>query len=283
MKTGYDKFFINAKNNAPGGVKLNLPQENRSEATSKSINVEQLKKSIKMSQQEKQSKKRKFPVVQFSMFIACLGLMFFLVEKYEDIEKFIGKIEVGLNSASAETATAAPAKEAPSEHKEEAKDDEHKPVASMKLDESDYLFKMADRKKELDEREEELNKKSEEIAKQKVEIEEKLKQLEDYRAQITNMLKERIATDASKVDTLVQVYSNMKASQAAQIFENLDEDLVVEILGKMKKKSAADILNLVKAEKAKTLSEKYAGYRAPASNTNTNKEVENKTNETGGK
>lgn len=280
MKTGYDKFFINAKNNARGGVKLNLPQENRQEALSKSINVEKLKKSIRTSQQEKQSKKRKFPVVQFSMFIACLGLMFFLVEKYEDIEKFIGKIEVGLNSASAETAAAPVAAAAPAaEHKAEGEggaEGEHKPVASMKLDESDYLFKMADRKKELDEREEELNKKSEEIAKQKVEIEEKLKQLEDYRSQITNMLKERIATDASKVETLVQVYSNMKPSQAAQIFENLDEDLVVEILGKMKKKSAADILNLVKADKAKILSEKYAGYRAPASATNNtnNKEVE---------
>ena len=75
------------------------------------------------------------------------------------------------------------------------------------------------------------------------------------------MLQDRVSSDAAKVDTLVQVYSNMKPSQAAKVFETMDEDLVIEILSKMKKKNAADILNLVKSDKAQVLAEKYAGYR----------------------
>jgi flagellar motility protein MotE (MotC chaperone) len=63
------------------------------------------------------------------------------------------------------------------------------------------------------------------------------------------------------------MYSNMKAPQAAKVFETMDEDLAVEILGRMKKKNAADIMNLLKPEKAQILSEMFAGYkrRTPAS------------------
>ena len=78
------------------------------------------------------------------------------------------------------------------------------------------------------------------------------------------LLEDKIKADDSKVDTLVQMYTNMKPQQAAKVFETLDEDLVIEILSRMKKKSAADILNLVKADKAQVLSERYTGYRLPA-------------------
>ena len=123
-------------------------------------------------------------------------------------------------------------------------------------------------------REEELNKKAAEIAKQKLEIEDKLKHLEESREKIAGMLKERITTDSQKVDNLVQVYSNMKPNQAAKVFETMDEDLVIEILGRMKKKNAADILNLVKVEKAQKFSERYAGYRVPASANETTEPTE---------
>ena len=67
--------------------------------------------------------------------------------------------------------------------------------------------------------------------------------------------------DDKKVETLVQVYSNMKPQQAAKVFETMDEDLAVEIMGRMKKKNAAEIMNLIKPEKAQIFSEKYAGYK----------------------
>jgi len=78
------------------------------------------------------------------------------------------------------------------------------------------------------------------------------------------MLQDRVKTDATKIENLVQIYSNMKPNQAAKVFETMDEDLVIEILAKMKKKTAADVLNLMKAEKAQLFAERYAGYRMPA-------------------
>jgi flagellar motility protein MotE (MotC chaperone) len=54
----------------------------------------------------------------------------------------------------------------------------------------------------------------------------------------------------------------MKPQQAAKAFEEMDEDLAIEILGRMKKKNAAEVMNLVKPEKVKIFSEKYAGYKS---------------------
>jgi flagellar motility protein MotE (MotC chaperone) len=125
----------------------------------------------------------------------------------------------------------------------------------------DHFAKLNDRKKEIDLREEELNRLEAELQNQKKELEAKMKKLEETRGQISTTLEDRVKVDEQKVDTLVQMYSNMKPSNAAKIIETIDEDLAVEVLGKMKKKNAAEIMNLLKPEKAQVLSEKYAGYK----------------------
>ena len=60
---------------------------------------------------------------------------------------------------------------------------------------------------------------------------------------------------------LVDLYSNLQPKQAADVIGSINEDLAIEVLAKMKKKSAAEIMNLLPPEKARTLSEKYTGYR----------------------
>jgi flagellar motility protein MotE (MotC chaperone) len=234
MKTGYDQFFKKAKE------------------TSKVKNTLGSRK----FQKTNYKKKSKFPMMQLFAFALTSILGFFVFENSDKIEQQLKRIEIGFMTAQAEekphvdeTVTAA------------------KVVtqAEVKPDEADYLFKLADRKKQLDIREEELNKYAAEISKQKEEIEAKLKKLEETRQKISTALEDRIKTNDAKVETLVQMYSNMKSQQAAKVFETLDEDLVIEILSRMKKKVAADILNLIKPEKAQILAERYAGYRVPAS------------------
>ena len=79
--------------------------------------------------------------------------------------------------------------------------------------------------------------------------------------QIAQTLKDRVEVDQEKVTKLVDLYSNMKPKQAADVIGSINEDLAVEVLAKMKKKSAAEIMNLLSPEKARVLSEKYTGYR----------------------
>src|SRR5665213_1178364 len=96
---------------------------------------------------------------------------------------------------------------------------------------------------------------------QTVDLDKRLTQLEERRGQIAQTLKDRVEIDQEKVTKLVDLYSNMKPKQAADIIGSLNEELAVEVLAKMKKKNAAEVTNLLPAETARILSEKYTGYR----------------------
>ncbi len=128
-------------------------------------------------------------------------------------------------------------------------------------DDLDHLARLSERKKELDRREEDLNRLEVSYKKQEEEIGKRMDELERVRRNISSILEDRVKLDESKVENLMQTTSNMKPIQAAKILEAMDEDLAVEILGRMKKKNAAEIMNLIKADKGKTLFEKYAGYK----------------------
>lgn len=255
-RNGYDQFFKEAKKNA------------QAQAPVKSISAAKLRENMQQKKSKKSS--RKFPVMQFVLFVICgLGL-FLAIENFDKIESTLQKVEIGLGVAQAETSPAsatAPTESAPTvaAGAVSGSTTTSGTVRTEVEDDSDYIYKLSERKKVLDQREEELNKKAAEIEAQKAAIEKKLVELEEYRTKISTMLQDRIKSDDSKVETLVQVYTNMKPGQAAKIFETMDEDLVIDILSRMKKKSAAEILNLIKTEKAQAFAERYAGYRVPTS------------------
>lgn len=256
MKTGYDQHFKKVKRTVSSPA---LAPKNRRQ----------------VSQQA--GKKSTFPVMPLLSFIFIAGSGLVFLDSFDSIEQYLQKIEisVGVANAAEVKPTAAPAVASAEGEKVKGEaavstspDQQAVHVEGKKIDDADYMFKLADRKKELDKREEELNKMAAQIEKQKVEITAKLAQLEEVRLKISAKLEDRIKADDSKVEVLVQMYTNMKPVQAAKVFETLDEDLVIEILSRMKKKSAADILNLIKPEKAQVFAERYTGFRAPAGATN---------------
>lgn len=267
MKNGYDQFFKNARQIADQQSGAKYRKKSASSAQLK-LNLEsesveaELRRRMKMAPIRKRKKAQvPWKMIGFSFvgFVACI----FGFQNYEAVEDFIKRVEIQVYGSA--MAQSAPTASAP---KPVAKTEEKKVVTpAMTSVDVDHLKKLNDRKKELDAREEELSRLEAELQVQKVELDKRLKELEDMRSKISLMLEQRVKADDQKVDTLVQMYSNMKAPQAAKVFETMDEDLAIEILGRMKKKSAADIMNLLPAEKAQTLSEMFAGYkrRTPAS------------------
>lgn len=253
MKTGYDQHFKKVKRTAVSSPTPVFKKRRINSPTGE--------------------KKATFPVMPLLSFIFIAGSGLVFLDSFDSIEQYLQKIEisVGVANAAEEKPTATAAAEG-EKGKAEAvaasADQQSVHVEGKKIDDADYLFKLADRKKELDKREEELNKVAAQIEKQKAEITAKLAQLEEVRQKISAKLEDRIKADDGKVEVLVQMYTNMKPVQAAKVFESLDEDLVIEILSRMKKKSAADILNLIKPEKAQVFAERYTGFRAPAGESN---------------
>lgn len=275
MKNGYDQFFKNARKAADenGGVKFHKnPSAPRLHLDLASEDIEQqIRRRMKMTNPKKKKKRTSVPWKM--MGVAFVGLLLTLwgFQNHEAVENLVKRIEFQMTGeAVAENAPASvPSKEAAKavvrstasaviENPEAA---EKKENTNLSAEDLDHLTKLNDRKKELDAREEELGRQEVELQTQKTELNKRLKELDEMRGKISSMLEERVKVDDQKIDTLVQMYSNMKPPQAAKVFETMDEDLVVDILGRMKKKNAADIMNLLKPEKAQIISEKYAGYK----------------------
>lgn len=269
MKSGYDQFFKNARKAADPSQSQPVRFQKKSSAPKLNLDLsseeleEQIRRRMKMSA-PKRKKKSSIPWKLVATSFLGLMLTVWGFYSYEEVEHFVKRVEIEFGASASASEAAKPAAPAPEAVKSEAPKAEA-PV-TLTASDLDHLQKLNDRKKELDAREEELNRMESELVVQKEELDKRLKELESMRAKISGILEERVKVDSEKVDTLVQMYSNMKAPQAAKVFETMDEDLAVEILGRMKKKNAADIMNLLKPEKAQVLSEMFAGYkRAPAS------------------
>ncbi|MEZ0392296.1 MAG: MotE family protein [Pseudobdellovibrionaceae bacterium] len=260
MKNGYDQFFKKAQRIAADGQKQ-APVARKVQTQDAKILAQELRNRMRPKVQKKKKKPVSWKLAGLSLlglFIAAAGLV-----NIEEIEHFAKKFEISVfGSAHAEEAkpAAETAKKGKDEKKEEAP---ASPEVKKNFSEDDinHFTKLNERKRELDAREEELGRMEQELQAQKAELEKRLLELESTRKNISSVLEEKVQADDKKVDNLVQMYSSMKPQQAAKAFEEMDEGLAIEILGRMKKKSAAEIMNLVKSEKVKILSEKYAGYK----------------------
>ncbi|MCB0407058.1 MAG: hypothetical protein KDD34_02575 [Bdellovibrionales bacterium] len=280
MKSGgYDAFFKAAKKNA-GKSPVSSPSSVKVSGK-KSLNdysEDELRKIFKMDKRTTKTKLKSrkpnkvakptghFPVGGLILTIAMMGLTAGIFVFPDAIEQVISKIHFQIMTqagaeGSEKTATPEPPKE------EKSSPDAMKEQAAKKTndkqwseEDTSYFSKLNDRKRELDQRETELEELERELNKQKQEVESRIQYLEKVRREIAGVLKDRVEVDQEKVNKLVEFYSNMKPSQAAQIISNIDEDLAIGVLSKMKKKNAAEILNMIEPQKAKKLSERFAGY-----------------------
>jgi len=102
---------------------------------------------------------------------------------------------------------------------------------------------------------EELSRREQQLKSLEKEIDGKLAKLTEMESRLKRMLAEAKEVKDKKLRHLIDVYSNMKAQQAATVLETLDEDIAVKILAGMRGRQAGEILNFVKSDKAARLSE----------------------------
>lgn len=266
MRNGYDQFFRKARQQAAhGGAKApSRASFDMSKGPRFEVTAEQLEEHLRRKAGVKKAKRRKKSFPWSVTLMSAVGALLtgWAMLNAEEVEHVVKNLEISwIGSASAEEAPKKEAAPAKKEGDVQSAETPAKTAREPSATEIDHLSKLNDREKELDAREQELGRQESELVKMKEELESRLRELDGMRAKISEMLQDRVKADDQKVETLVQMYSNMKAPQAAKVFETMDEDLAVEILGRMKKKNAADIMNLLKPEKAQTFSEKYAGYK----------------------
>ena len=262
MKTGYDQFFRASKKQAleaeSPNKKIKLSRGGRGQGTV-------------LARAHSARPANRFPWLAILVIGSISGLLGWYHESPETFTALIGKLKTPSVSIFGQAiakdsdgkiippASVATEKTSATEVAGAQQDAEKK---KSWTDEEVALFRhLETRKKELDQKEEALKKLEEELQKQKDEVAMRLQQLEETRKKISGQLEGKVQADLERVEKLVAFYSNMKPQSAAKVFQDLDEDLVVELLQKMKQKNAADIMNLLPAEKAQKLTERFAGYR----------------------
>lgn len=269
-RNGYEKFFHEAKK-----VKqASTPEDVLREHLFRKADAQRQKKKTQLRKSQKPSRLFWGAMIFCGLSAATLGFL------NPDILEGVSELDIGVSVFGQAGAQEEAVKENKSPEKSaensqpaksatvksaEAKAKETLNISEWSAEELSVFNKLNDRKKELDQREAEIARLETELQRQRDEIEERLKKLEATRQQISDVLKGRVEQDQEQVKKLVDVYSNMKPTQASRIIESLNEDLAMEILDKMKKKNAAEILNTMNAAKARKLSELLTGYRQPAS------------------
>lgn len=221
-----------------------------------------------------EKKKKRPPYESMVLAIPLIAGALWVFLNPDKIDKFVDsldKIEFSATtSAEASSEAESPKKNTPSKEvkKENSADAkvEHGAEAKNEVKESvpqdtSYLSKLNERSQALDQREKELNELEEELQRQKVQVDQRVKELEEIRRQIASTLKEQVEVDQQRVAKLVELYTNMKPKQAADVIANLTDDLAISVLASMKKKNAAAIMDLLPSERARLLSEKLTGYK----------------------
>ncbi|WP_461209626.1 MotE family protein [Desulfocurvus sp. DL9XJH121] len=112
-------------------------------------------------------------------------------------------------------------------------------------------------------RQEELDRRERELDALEGKINKDMAELDKRRAQLERMLEEATAVRDKKDRHLVDVFSNMKAKQAAQVLQTMDERQAVKILSGMRGRQAGEILTFVDAQKAARLAEALTKLQVP--------------------
>jgi flagellar motility protein MotE (MotC chaperone) len=115
----------------------------------------------------------------------------------------------------------------------------------------------------LQSREEELRRKEQSLKELEKQIDEKLVRLQKLETNLTQLIAQAEEIKDKKLRHLIDVYSNMKAKQAATVIETLNEEIAVRILAGMRGRQAGEVLTNVKAEKAARLTERLTKMQVP--------------------
>lgn len=111
-------------------------------------------------------------------------------------------------------------------------------------------------------REQQLDKREADLKALEAEVDAKLKHLNELEAKVQTMLNEAGKVQDEKMLHLIDVYSNMKPKQAAQVLATMDEGIAVKILAGMSGRKAGEVLSSVPSDRAAKLSEALTRLQA---------------------
>jgi flagellar motility protein MotE (MotC chaperone) len=120
------------------------------------------------------------------------------------------------------------------------------------------LERLQDRRAELEARAKDLDMRENLLKAAEKRVEARINELKDLEARISNTMQQREDGDATRFKNVVTMYENMKAKEAAKIFDRLDLKILVEVATQISPRRMSDILAQMQPESAQQLTVELA-------------------------
>jgi flagellar motility protein MotE (MotC chaperone) len=126
------------------------------------------------------------------------------------------------------------------------------------------LERLQERRKELDSRARDLDMRESLLKAAEKRVEDKINELKATEGRVSAAMGQRESAEAQRFKGIVSMYENMKAKDAARIFDRLDIKILVEVSTAMNPRKMSEILSQMTPESAERLTVELAN-RASAS------------------
>jgi flagellar motility protein MotE (MotC chaperone) len=120
------------------------------------------------------------------------------------------------------------------------------------------LGRLQERRKELDDRSKELEMRESLLKATEKRLDAKLSELKDLEAKVKELMGTREKNEAERFKSIVSMYENMKAKDAARILERLDMRIQAEVTSEIKPAKMSEILAQMSPEAAERLTVELA-------------------------
>ncbi len=115
------------------------------------------------------------------------------------------------------------------------------------------LESLAERRAQLEQREKQLAMKTSLLEAAEKRVAKRIEELRAVEGRVKTLLGQYDEAQEVQISSLVKVYENMKAKDAARIFENLESDILIAVAGRMREVKIAAILASMSPAKAQAL------------------------------
>jgi flagellar motility protein MotE (MotC chaperone) len=120
------------------------------------------------------------------------------------------------------------------------------------------LERLAERRAELDARDREMEMRESLLKAAEKRLEARVAELKDLEARVKTALQTKEEGDAARFKNLITMYENMKAKDAAKIFDRLDSKVLIEVSSQLNPRRMSDILAQMSPEAAERLTVELA-------------------------
>jgi len=120
------------------------------------------------------------------------------------------------------------------------------------------LERLGERRQELDSRARELEMRENLLKATEKRLDAKVNELKDVETRINGAIQKRDENDQARFKTLVTMYENMKAKDAARIFDRLDIKILIDVASQINPRRMSDILAQMTPEAAERLTVELA-------------------------